>query len=66
MFSVTKFLLLCADCLPRPCVSVQIENVDTCLSFLDARGVNVQGLSAEGKSDQQHTANNRPLLISTV
>ncbi|XP_023808240.1 neuron navigator 3 isoform X8 [Oryzias latipes] len=24
-----------------------IENVDTCLSFLDARGVNVQGLSAE-------------------
>uniref|UniRef100_A0A674MDX6 Neuron navigator 3 n=1 Tax=Takifugu rubripes TaxID=31033 RepID=A0A674MDX6_TAKRU len=25
----------------------QIENVDACLSFLDARGVNVQGLSAE-------------------
>uniref|UniRef100_A0AAV2J0Z1 Calponin-homology (CH) domain-containing protein n=1 Tax=Knipowitschia caucasica TaxID=637954 RepID=A0AAV2J0Z1_KNICA len=25
------------------------QNVDTCLSFLDARGVNVQGLSAEGK-----------------
>ena len=28
----------------------QIENVDTCLNFLDARGVNVQGLSAEGKT----------------
>ncbi|XP_037552169.1 neuron navigator 3 [Nematolebias whitei] len=25
----------------------KIENVDACLSFLDARGVNVQGLSAE-------------------
>eukprot|EP00063_Salmo_salar_P089314 XP_014064149.1 PREDICTED: neuron navigator 3-like [Salmo salar] len=23
------------------------ENLDTCLSFLDARGVNVQGLSSE-------------------
>lgn len=30
----------------------QIENVDACLSFLDARGVNVQGLSAEGKTKQ--------------
>uniref|UniRef100_A0A3B3X3J4 AAA+ ATPase domain-containing protein n=1 Tax=Poecilia mexicana TaxID=48701 RepID=A0A3B3X3J4_9TELE len=27
--------------------SQTIENVDACLSFLDARGVNVQGLSAE-------------------
>uniref|UniRef100_A0A3P9C955 Neuron navigator 3 n=1 Tax=Maylandia zebra TaxID=106582 RepID=A0A3P9C955_9CICH len=27
--------------------SFSIENVDACLSFLDARGVNVQGLSAE-------------------
>ncbi|KAM7366883.1 hypothetical protein PAMP_014821 [Pampus punctatissimus] len=27
-----------------------IENVDACLSFLDARGVNVQGLSAEGSA----------------
>ncbi|XP_035469802.2 neuron navigator 3 isoform X4 [Scophthalmus maximus] len=27
--------------------SQMIENVDTCLSFLDARGVNVQGLSSE-------------------
>ncbi|XP_031438913.1 neuron navigator 3 isoform X2 [Clupea harengus] len=27
--------------------SQMIENVDTCLNFLDARGVNVQGLSAE-------------------
>lgn len=31
----------------------QIENVDACLSFLDARGVNVQGLSAEGKKNQE-------------
>lgn len=29
--------------------SQMIENVDVCLSFLAARGVNVQGLSAEGK-----------------
>ncbi|TKS91077.1 Neuron navigator 3 [Collichthys lucidus] len=28
-------------------MTVTIENVDACLSFLDARGVNVQGLSAE-------------------
>ncbi|XP_028809842.1 neuron navigator 3 isoform X3 [Denticeps clupeoides] len=27
--------------------SQMIENVDTCLSFLEARGVNIQGLSAE-------------------
>ncbi|XP_062339736.1 neuron navigator 3 isoform X3 [Osmerus eperlanus] len=27
--------------------SQMVENVDACLSFLDARGVNVQGLSAE-------------------
>lgn len=31
----------------------QIENVDACLSFLDARGVNVQGLSAEGKKNKE-------------
>ena len=31
------------------CFCPQIQNVDACLSFLDARGVNVQGLSAEGK-----------------
>jgi len=31
---------------------LQIENVDVCLSFLAARGVNVQGLSAEGKRNQ--------------
>lgn len=43
--------LLCADCLPS---SQQIENVDACLSFLDARGVNVQGLSAEGKKTKQY------------
>lgn len=29
----------------------QTENLDTCLSFLDARGVNVQGLSSEGKTE---------------
>ncbi|KPP72544.1 hypothetical protein Z043_108446 [Scleropages formosus] len=28
--------------------SQMIENVDACLSFLQARGVNIQGLSAEG------------------
>lgn len=43
--------VLCADCLPS---SPQIENVDACLSFLDARGVNVQGLSAEGKKNKQY------------
>lgn len=42
--------VFCADCLLS---SQQIENVDACLSFLDARGVNVQGLSAEGKQNKQ-------------
>lgn len=28
--------------------------MDACLSFLDARGVNVQGLSAEGKEPQSN------------
>lgn len=32
-------------------LSVQIENIDACLSFLAAKGVNIQGLSAEGKLD---------------
>lgn len=32
-------------------LSVQIENIDACLSFLAAKGVNIQGLSAEGKPD---------------
>lgn len=45
--------MLCADCLPS---SHQIENVDACLSFLDARGVNVQGLSAEGKNNTKFEA----------
>lgn len=31
------------------CPSVQIENIDACLTFLAAKGVNTQGLSAEGK-----------------
>ena len=30
--------------------SPQIENIDACLSFLAAKGVNIQGLSAEGKT----------------
>lgn len=34
-----------------PSLSVQIENIDACLSFLAAKGVNIQGLSAEGKLD---------------
>uniref|UniRef100_A0A3Q3F2S0 Neuron navigator 3 n=1 Tax=Labrus bergylta TaxID=56723 RepID=A0A3Q3F2S0_9LABR len=45
--SMVTFLLRLSfvnDRLPSP---PQIENVDACLSFLDARGVNVQGLSAE-------------------
>ena len=33
------------------CPCVQIENIDACLSFLAAKGVNIQGLSAEGKPD---------------
>lgn len=33
------------------CVSLQIENIDACLSFLAAKGVNIQGLSSEGKLD---------------
>ncbi|MBZ3881918.1 Neuron navigator 3, partial [Sciurus carolinensis] len=32
--------------------SQMIENVDVCLSFLAARGVNVQGLSAEGEDPE--------------
>lgn len=64
MSSVAAFLLRVSLCLwsdsrlssaPR-----QIENVDACLSFLDARGVNVQGLSAEGKADKP-TCDSRPL-----
>nr|XP_061817239.1 neuron navigator 3-like [Nerophis lumbriciformis] len=34
------------NCSPRSHTQM-IENVDACLSFLDARGVNVQGLSSE-------------------
>lgn len=33
----------------RPCPFVQIENIDACLTFLAAKGINTQGLSAEGK-----------------
>lgn len=35
----------------RLCLPFQIENIDACLSFLAAKGVNIQGLSAEGKLD---------------
>lgn len=31
-------------------VREQIENIDACLSFLAAKGINIQGLSAEGES----------------
>lgn len=31
-------------------VPEQIENIDACLSFLAAKGINIQGLSAEGES----------------
>lgn len=30
--------------------SPQIENIDACLHFLAAKGINIQGLSAEGES----------------
>lgn len=29
-------------------LSIQIQNIDACLTFLAAKGVNIQGLSAEG------------------
>lgn len=38
------------------CLSVQIENIDVCLTFLAAKGVNIQGLSAEGKLDSCTTS----------
>lgn len=41
----------------------QIENVDACLSFLDARGVNVQGLSAEGKKNHEQKSEARSKLL---
>ncbi len=34
----------------------QIENVEACLNFLGARGVSVQGLSAEGEKNFIPTA----------
>lgn len=57
MSSVVAFLLRVSLCVWSDCrlssAPRQIENVDACLSFLDARGVNVQGLSAEGKADNK-------------
>lgn len=38
------------------CLPVQIENIDACLSFLAAKGVNIQGLSSEGKLDSYTSA----------
>uniref|UniRef100_A0A3Q1AKY8 Calponin-homology (CH) domain-containing protein n=1 Tax=Amphiprion ocellaris TaxID=80972 RepID=A0A3Q1AKY8_AMPOC len=46
--------------------SQMIENVDACLSFLDARGVNVQGLSAEGKKNKQYTIQVIKLLTGSI
>lgn len=43
---------------------LQIENVDVCLSFLAARGVNVQGLSAEGK--KKHNCHKWPLCLKRL
>lgn len=39
-------------CVSSVCLFVleQIENIDACLSFLAAKGINIQGLSAEGES----------------
>lgn len=42
---IVQWLIVCV------CLPVQIENIDACLSFLAAKGVNIQGLSAEGKLD---------------
>ena len=45
-----KFEWKCAVCIVSLLsVSLQIENIDACLSFLAAKGVNIQGLSAEGR-----------------
>lgn len=52
IIQICKFKWKCAErsvlqlCM---CLSAQIENIDACLSFLAAKGVNIQGLSAEGK-----------------
>lgn len=50
IIQICKFEWKCAGCsVLQLCLSVQIENIDACLSFLAAKGVNIQGLSAEGK-----------------
>lgn len=54
VIQICKSECKCAGCSVLqlcPCLSVQIENIDACLSFLAAKGVNIQGLSAEGKLD---------------
>lgn len=42
----------------------QIENIDACLSFLAAKGINIQGLSAEGESN--FFLNEQPELLLEV
>lgn len=52
IIQICKFEWKCAGCnVLQLCLSVQIENIDACLSFLAAKGVNIQGLSSEGKLD---------------
>lgn len=52
IIQICKLEWKCAGCSVlqlRLCLFVQIENIDACLSFLEAKGVNIHGLSAEGK-----------------
>lgn len=53
-------------CLSSVCLFVleQIENIDACLSFLAAKGINIQGLSAEGESN--FFLNEQPELLLEV
>lgn len=60
---------------PHLCPFVQIENIDACLTFLAAKGINTQGLSAEGKlgscmqlllEDQTRPVQTSPGCIKTV
>lgn len=55
------FLSLSLFCL---FVLEQIENIDACLSFLAAKGINIQGLSAEGESN--FFLNEQPELVLEV
>lgn len=44
----------------------QIENIDACLNFLAAKGINIQGLSAEGKSALVIVRNAHLLLMDDM